>query len=316
MTINEQSITEPLKASHRTDWIKHLGDGTWRDYLEDLPADPVDELLSMNLRVPDGIHITESDFVKSSAQRATYGIATSDIWDFGGYWIRLLAMATREQAFTDDYADHVRHDFFIEGCIALNERLNTNDLAFFVDSEKSKEELQRWTNKWDPEITRFKNVLSLEWMGMPVASNPQWDHDDIDAIFTSLGRNFTYDIAKELIPDPIRVDADIREQHHRERSVNGYSRVDLNSLRTFMMWTLVQGCIFFASKDSMGWPVSEAHPTMEDYQRHMLKTAKAIMHGEVVASKVGELTKAEKQYLSDYRLVIASLTTMLPSMWD
>lgn len=315
MTIDEHSITKPSKTSHGTDWIKHLGDGTWRDYLEDLPADPVDELLNLNGHA-DGVYVKESDLVKAADERASYGIATRDIWDFGGSWIRLLAVATREQTATDDYADKVRRDFFIEGCIALNEVLNTNDLAFFVDSEKSKEELQRWNEKWDPEVTRFKNVLSLEWLGMPVANQPLWNHDDIDAIFTSLGKDFTYDIAKELISDPILVDDSSREKHYQERRDNGYSTVDLDSLRTFMMWTLVQGCVFFASNNSMGWPVSEAHPTMKGYQKYMLKTAKAIMHGEVAVSKVGELTKEEKQYIADYRVVIASLTTMLPTMWD
>lgn len=286
------------------------------DDLGDIPSDPVNELTEIRFNTYDGKKDSASRMEKDFLERSINGIATSDTWDFCSYWLSVLAVTTREKMPKANYAEQTRNEFIVEGCIALHETIATHDLALYQDSEAYKSENERWQQKWESLVTRFKNVLILEWLSIPTKNDTPWNHADIDNIFDAMGEKFSYDEAKVLITDPILVPEEFKAQHHTERGMKGYSTWDLDNLRTYLMWLLAKACIFFASEDSMSWPFNKERPTIESHNSYMKNVAKIIMHGEVASAGDWSETEENEAYLSDYRVVIAGLTTLIPSMWD
>lgn len=297
---------------------------------EDIAADPVDELLTINLLTEDDLPseedpdsgITLEILSEDRFQRARYGVSTRAIWDFASHFNEIMATGLRRlRKETDDPVKRENYARLIQGCIALEESLNTNDRAFFQDRVKNEEERIRWETKWMKEVEYFQAELNNGgWIGIskePAAFT--WNRFDAEIVIEKLQGEYTYDSRKDYLNDPITpgVPMDDRNEHLRQRAYEGFSEWDLKNFRTYLVWIIGQACIFFASKDAHGYPASEERPEFEDHRKYLIEFLGNILRGEANlctsrAMFLGHITPDRENYAD----AISKFTTVIPHMWD
>jgi hypothetical protein len=294
---------------------------------EDIPADPVNELREINLldeeslKDPDYKKLTLEDLTKDRLDRARYGVSRRDIWNFGSHFLAIMTHGFRR--LRDEETSAERKLVFtrlIEGCIALNEISAMNDIAFYRDPEKSEADRIRWETKWRKATEDFQEVLNEEWMaisGEPPAWT--WNRPSVDALRSKLEIPFAYDEKKDYLSDPITlgVPQEDRNEHLRQRAYEGYSEWDLKHFRTYLVWLLAQASIFFASKDSMGYPVVEGRPEFEDHAAYLIEFASDMLYGEAAMC----MTRAQEfmripEWNANYSKSVTKFTWIIPHLWD
>lgn len=298
------------------------------DLIGDIEADPINELTEIHLLTEESFNdpdyqglLKPEDLSKDRFDRARYGVSRRDLWNFNSHFLSIMAHGFRR--LRDIETDETRKDVFnrlVDGCIALHEHTATNDMAYYADEEKRKAEQKRWENTWIPKVKEFQKLLNAEWMtisGQPSAWT--WNRPSVDALLSKLEEPFAYDEKKDYLSDPITlgVPEEERNLHLTQRAVEGYSDWDLNNFRTYLVWLLAQSSLFFASKDAMGWPVTEERPTFEDHSAFLIKFAADMLYGEAAMC----ITRAQEfnripEWNANYAVAVAKFTEVIPGMWD
>lgn len=296
---------------------------------EDLLPDPLDELLGVTLLSEEHLPneenpnsgITPEILRKDRFERARYGVSRRDMMDFGFDLMAIMATGFRKlRNATDNPEEKETFNKLINGCIALNERGAMNDMSFFKDKEKNAAEQERWNTHWAEEVAKFQEVLDAEWLNISPAHSPfTWNRGGATAIVSRLEGRFTYDEKKEYLSDPITpaVPVEERNEHLRQRAYEGYSDWDLKYFRTYLVWILAQACIFYASTDAHGFPMSEDFPTFEAYSEFLIEFADGLLRGEANMcfdrTMIFNLRESDSQ---DYAKSISLLTRVIPGLWD
>lgn len=296
---------------------------------EDLERDGLDELLEVTLLTEEHLKTPEDPFSwltpeilhKDRIERARYGVSRRDLYDFGFNLLAIMATGFRKlKNATESPEEKEKFDKLINGCIALNERASMNDLAFFVDKEKNDAESKRWDNHWAEEIAKFQEVLDEEWLNISPAPSPfTWNRGDANAVISRLDGKFTYDEKKDYLADPITpsVPVEDRNEHLRQRAYEGYSEWDLKYFRTYLVWIIGQGCIFYASSDAHGFVMSEETPTFEDHSKFLITFLDGLLRGEanmcINRAMLMEFIRTDQE---DYATSISQFTRIIPGLWD
>lgn len=296
---------------------------------EDIERDPLNELLDVtflaeeNLKGPDNptSSITEEVLRKDRLDRARYGVSRHDLYDFGFHLLAVMATGFRKlKNETDEPKEKEKFDKLISGCIAINERSAMNDLSFFKDKAKNDIEYKRWDEKWTHEVHKFQDVLNAEWLNISASPSPfTWNRGEANAIISRLDGKFTYSEKKDYLTDPITpvVPEGDRNEHLRQRAYEGYSEWDLKYFRTYLVWLLAQGCIFYASSDAHGFLQSEENPTFEDYSKFLIKFTDGLLRGEAnMCTDRTMLFNLREGDREDYNKSISQLTRIIPGLWD
>jgi hypothetical protein len=296
---------------------------------EDLLPDPVDELLEVTILSEDDLPneenpnsgITEEIIRKDRLDRARYGVSRRDIWDFGFNLTAIMATGFRKlRDATDDAGEKATFEKLIAGCIALNERGAMNDMAYFKDPEKNVVERKRWDDQWFGAIAEFQDFLNAEWLNISAEPAPfTWNRGTANAIVSRLQGKFAYDEKKDYLTDPITpaVPVEDRNEHLRQRAYEGYSEWDLKHFRTYLIWLIAQAGIFFASTDSMGFPMNEKHDTFEAYSEFLVEFIGDILRGEAnTCTDRAMMFDLREQDSVNYTKAVAQFTQVLPGLWD
>lgn len=296
---------------------------------EDMERDGLDELLEVTLLSEEHLKNSEDPTLwltlellhTDRIERARYGVSRRDLYDFGFNLLAVMATGFRKlKDTTDSPEEKEKFDKLIAGCIALNERASMNDLAFFKDKEKNDAESKRWDEHWAGEITKFQDALNEEWLNISTEPSPfTWNRGDVNAVISRLDGKFTYDDKKDYLADPITpsVPVENRNEHLRQRAYEGYSEWDLKYFRTYLIWLLGQGCIFYASSDAHGFAMSEDNPTFEDYSKFLINFLDGLLRGEAnMCNDRTMLFNLRQVDREDYNKSISQLTEIIPGLWD
>lgn len=295
----------------------------------DIEADPVDELLEVVLLSEEDMpseedptsKITEDIIRRDRLERARYGVSVRDLWDFGHHLLSVMATGFRklsEEA--EKPEDKRRYEKLTRGCIALNERTAMNDISFFKSPDKNVIETSRWDTKWAKEIEDFQQVLNAEWDNISKAPAAfTWNRGIANRIVERLIEPYSYKDKRDYLDDPITpgVPEDKRNEHLIQRAHHGYSEWDLKHFRTYLVWIISQACMFFASKDAMGYPQSERFPEFKDYSDYLIETMGNLLRGEanlcVTRAMMLQLMKPDSE---NYAKSISEFTRFVPHLWD
>lgn len=286
------------------------------------PADPLDELETPNYPKEASVDyaFSEDDLKLDREERARYGVSSRDMWNFYSHWLNIFARGVRQ--LRNECTDPERYDMFdqlLDAIIAVNEVSESNTLPVESDKEKSDKLFKEWQGEWLPKSERFADLVENHWLDISDEAKGTWNKGSALVIVDKMKKTSSFTDRRKDISDPITwtLDESVQEKHHAQRAENGFSEWDLVHFRTYLVWLLAQGCAYFSSDSSHGYPGREPWETAEKWNDFLIDFMGRILSGEAAMC----MTRAhDRRVLEEdqkrYREAMKEFPHFLTLLWD